>query len=252
MCARVEPPSIHPSRLPKPPAPTRPGCTATVLPAVDGKRQFSMLGLGDIVIPGIFVAIVLRYDVARRAAAAAGKGSGKAAKATGSTYFYRWVGGWLDGQLLGLLLGVAAWWPGPQSRQQHRMPEPLPCPFPTLPPTHTRLLPSLAHPPVPCSAFGGYVAGLVATIVVMNVFQAAQPALLYIVPGVLGATFLHAGGCTRCTARKAAALVAAACSQPCCAMALACWGATFLRAGAHCLQRLHWLQLLLQHQRPAR
>lgn len=95
----------------------------------DGKRQFSMLGLGDIVIPGIFVAIILRYDVARRAAAAA-KGRGRGAMATGSTYFY--------------------------------------------------------------SAFGGYVAGLVATIVVMNVFQAAQPALLYIVPGVLGATFLHA------------------------------------------------------------
>lgn len=29
-----------------------------------GNQQFSMLGLGDIVIPGIFVAIVLRYDVA--------------------------------------------------------------------------------------------------------------------------------------------------------------------------------------------
>lgn len=35
--------------------------------AVDGKAQFSMLGLGDIVIPGIFVAIVLRYDVAHAA-----------------------------------------------------------------------------------------------------------------------------------------------------------------------------------------
>ena len=40
---------------------------------MDGKRQFSMLGLGDIVIPGIFVAIVLRYDVAH-----------------GSRYFRRW------------------------------------------------------------------------------------------------------------------------------------------------------------------
>lgn len=29
-----------------------------------GKEEFSMLGLGDIVIPGIFVALVLRYDVA--------------------------------------------------------------------------------------------------------------------------------------------------------------------------------------------
>ena len=28
-----------------------------------GKRPFSMLGLGDIVIPGIFVALMLRYDV---------------------------------------------------------------------------------------------------------------------------------------------------------------------------------------------
>lgn len=27
-----------------------------------GLRQFSMLGLGDIVIPGVFVAIMLRYD----------------------------------------------------------------------------------------------------------------------------------------------------------------------------------------------
>jgi minor histocompatibility antigen H13 len=34
--------------------------------------------------------------------------------------------------------------------------------------------------------------GIVTTIVVMNVFNAAQPALLYIVPGVLGATFIRA------------------------------------------------------------
>ncbi|KAL4459154.1 hypothetical protein ABPG75_014019 [Micractinium tetrahymenae] len=80
---------------------------------VDGKRQFSMLGLGDIVIPGIFVAIILRYDVAH-----------------GSRYFR--------------------------------------------------------------TTFAGYAAGLIATIVVMNVFKAAQPALLYIVPGVLIPTFAHA------------------------------------------------------------
>lgn len=79
------------------------------------KAPFSMLGLGDIVIPGIFVALVLRYD---------------AANAWRTTYFR--------------------------------------------------------------AAFGGYTAGLVATIAVMNIFQAAQPALLYIVPGVLLATFGHA------------------------------------------------------------
>jgi len=31
----------------------------------------------------------------------------------------------------------------------------------------------------------GYIAGIVMTLVVMNVFKAAQPALLYLVPGCL-------------------------------------------------------------------
>mmetsp|Transcript_32005 Transcript_32005/g.90833 ORF Transcript_32005/g.90833 Transcript_32005/m.90833 type:complete len:374 (+) Transcript_32005:157-1278(+) len=87
--------------------------------AVDG-RQFSMLGLGDIVVPGLFVALMLRYDVQQD------KNSVKG----GSSYFH--------------------------------------------------------------SVFWGYVAGLALTIVVMNVFKAAQPALLYIVPTVLGSTALHA------------------------------------------------------------
>lgn len=43
----------------------------------------------------------------------------------------------------------------------------------------------------PCSTFAGYVLGLTATIVVMNVFQAAQPALLYLVPAIIGAAALH-------------------------------------------------------------
>ena len=80
-----------------------------------GKRPFSMLGLGDIVIPGIFVALILRYDVQH---------------GLKSKYF--------------------------------------------------------------SSAFGGYVLGLATTIFVMNYFQAAQPALLYIVPSVLGCVSIHA------------------------------------------------------------
>jgi minor histocompatibility antigen H13 len=85
---------------------------------------FSMLGLGDIVIPGIYVALALRMDRARAAAAAA------AAQPAPASYFPAVV--------------------------------------------------------------GGYFTGLATTIVIMNVFHAAQPALLYIVPGVLGATFLRA------------------------------------------------------------
>lgn len=80
-----------------------------------GKIPFAMLGLGDIVIPGMFVALILRYDVAQN---------------FNSTYFQ--------------------------------------------------------------SAFGGYILGLATTIGVMHYFNAAQPALLYIVPAVLGAVFIHA------------------------------------------------------------
>ncbi|MCO5597047.1 hypothetical protein L7F22_051121 [Adiantum nelumboides] len=85
-----------------------------LFPTSSAERPFSMLGLGDIVIPGIFVALALRYDVSR------GKGS---------NYFR--------------------------------------------------------------SAFAGYVAGLGVTILIMNWFQAAQPALLYIVPAVLGFLAIH-------------------------------------------------------------
>ncbi|CAI8605743.1 unnamed protein product [Vicia faba] len=85
-----------------------------LFPTSDIARPFSMLGLGDIVIPGIFVALALRFDVSR----------GKQPQ-----YFK--------------------------------------------------------------SAFLGYTFGLVLTIVVMNWFQAAQPALLYIVPAVIGFLGVH-------------------------------------------------------------
>ncbi|KAK9820672.1 hypothetical protein WJX74_004224 [Apatococcus lobatus] len=85
------------------------------LPAGSEKMPFAMLGLGDIVIPGIFVALMLRYDASRHFK---------------RKYFV--------------------------------------------------------------SAFGGYVLGLGTTIAVMVIFNAAQPALLYIVPAVLGAVGAHA------------------------------------------------------------
>lgn len=85
-----------------------------LFPTSDSARPFSMLGLGDIVIPGIFVALALRFDVSR---------------GNKSRYFY--------------------------------------------------------------SAFFGYTLGLTVTIIVMNWFQAAQPALLYIVPGVIGSVAFH-------------------------------------------------------------
>ena len=43
-----------------------------------------------------------------------------------------------------------------------------------------------------CSTFSGYVIGLSATIIVMNVFKAAQPALLYLVPAIIAAVAIPA------------------------------------------------------------
>jgi minor histocompatibility antigen H13 len=97
----------------------------------DSKAEFSMLGLGDIVIPGIMVAIVLRYDIQRHMTGLVGGKVKNASSPCGTPRFFY-------------------------------------------------------------SCFAGYVLGIAATIVVMNVFQAAQPALLYIVPSVLFTTFLHA------------------------------------------------------------
>ncbi|WVZ87357.1 hypothetical protein U9M48_034004 [Paspalum notatum var. saurae] len=85
-----------------------------LFPTADAARPFSMLGLGDIVIPGIFVALALRFDVSR----------------------------------------------GIKNRYFN-------------------------------SAFLGYTLGLTVTIIIMNWFQAAQPALLYIVPGVIGFVAVH-------------------------------------------------------------
>ncbi|KAI5002039.1 hypothetical protein ZWY2020_026689 [Hordeum vulgare] len=84
-----------------------------LFPTADAARPFSMLGLGDIVIPGIFVALAFAL----------------------------------------------------MSREG------------------LRIATSIVHFGVHC--------GMTATIVVMNWFQAAQPALLYIVPGVTGFVAVH-------------------------------------------------------------
>eukprot|EP00892_Ulva_mutabilis_P008067 jgi/Ulvmu1/5632/UM023_0172.1 len=86
-----------------------------LFPTSSAWDHFNMLGLGDIVIPGLFVSLMLRFD--------AKNGSGK-------VYFY--------------------------------------------------------------AAMVGYTIGLAVTLVVMQTFKAAQPALLYIVPGVVGCVMIQA------------------------------------------------------------
>ena len=97
------------------------------------KRPFSMLGLGDIVIPGLYLALILRMDMQRKEAANR-----------------------------------------PRTRSKAR---------------------ELKKKPPPMYFWAvalGYALGLVTTIAVMNIFEAAQPALLYIVPGLLLTTFIRA------------------------------------------------------------
>ena len=94
------------------------------LEKVDGKLQLSLLGLGDIVIPGFFLALLLRFDA-------------KQAKIATSTP-----------------IDIHARFPKPYF--------------------HASLL--------------GYVLGLGTTLWVMIQFDAAQPALLYLVPACLGSS----------------------------------------------------------------
>lgn len=125
-----------------------------------------MLGLGDIVIPGIFVALVLRYDVRH---------------ARQTSFFNRCAPA-------GCVCGGLRCEEG-QSRYCEEV--------------HVRTFEGAGlHLETsrlfrllddPRSTFAGYVVGLATTIVVMNVFKAAQPALLYIVPALFLFTFSAAG-----------------------------------------------------------
>jgi len=92
-----------------------------------GKLEMSLLGLGDIVIPGFFLGLLLRFD----------------AHIAGVAYFPTDV--------------------------NVRFPKPY---------FHSTLV--------------GYVVGLATTLYVMIVFEAAQPALLYLVPACLGSSLLCA------------------------------------------------------------
>ena len=92
-----------------------------------GQIELSLLGLGDIVIPGFFLALLLRFDANNAE---------------------------------------------------------VPC-FPTDP--HVSFSKPYFH-----SCLVGYIMGMGMTMFVMIKFQAAQPALLYLVPACLGSSFITA------------------------------------------------------------
>jgi len=129
------------------------------------KRTMAMLGLGDIVVPGIMIAFALRFDL------------------------YRWY----------LQMGKDGRDDGAEESKEERADnkkDTRPTYFPARGMWAERFYtardlwsPALKAKDFPKPYFKatmvGYVLGMVATLLVMQIWQHAQPALLYLVPGVL-------------------------------------------------------------------
>lgn len=150
----------------------------------ESNTRASLLGLGDIVVPGIFICLALRFDLWRHYQSHAKyvpteletvreDAATKNAITTVETQ-YRTVrltfvdpqGHWGD-----------RFWTTPWSK--------LFCA------NHLKALKDASFPkPYFCATMGGYLLGMIATLIVLLVFKHGQPALLYLVPGVVGSAWL--------------------------------------------------------------
>ncbi|KAK1064655.1 hypothetical protein LTR74_008507 [Friedmanniomyces endolithicus] len=143
---------------------------AVKIPFAPPKRQYSMLGLGDIVLPGIMMALALRFDLylfylAKQRKKTAQQGDAVGSKEGKETEVeviqkapYIPVTGYLGDRFWTARLPASA------------RPAKLNASFPK---------------PYFYASMVGYTIGMLTTLVVMSVYQHAQPALLYLVPGVL-------------------------------------------------------------------
>jgi minor histocompatibility antigen H13 len=127
--------------------------------------SLAMLGLGDVVLPGIMIGLALRFDLflfylrrQRRIDAKDG------APVIEKPKYFSLAGRWSDHFWTHSLTGRPLFYSSNDSK-----PEP---PF-TFPKTYFK------------ASIVGYVAGMLTTLGVMHVWGHAQPALLYLVPGVL-------------------------------------------------------------------
>ena len=132
-----------------------------------------MLGLGDVVLPGIVIGLALRFDLylfylrrQKRIPAVSAEESETVEK----TEYFPLAGRWSDHFWTHSLTGRPLW------AKDDNKPE---APF-TFPKTYFK------------ASLVGYVLGLLTTLGVMMIWDHAQPALLYLVPGVLGSIWLTA------------------------------------------------------------
>jgi len=161
------------------------------LPAAEqapGKRDHSLLGLGDIVIPGILLAFLLRFDeemAARRADAS--EGGGAAERRPGDAPAARSAGA-------GAGAGAAAA-PADAVTDAAAAADAAAAERERAASSHEGSWQHVAGDfakPYFNAALLAYTLGLCVTVVAMHAFEAAQPALLYLVPAVLGASVAQA------------------------------------------------------------
>jgi minor histocompatibility antigen H13 len=157
------------------------------------KKAMAMLGLGDIVIPGLLVGLALRFDLymhyVRTQKMVTDEDSGKDIVKKEPFIVTTGMWGerfWIARSTLRKALTMTLM-PPPTPNEQ------LPTPIPEQSDAHDRIL--ALHDAIEARNFpkpyfwstvGGYVAGLITTVLVMQVAKHAQPALLYLVPGVVG------------------------------------------------------------------
>ena len=144
------------------PRPDEPSHTAGEPPV----KSFSMLGLGDIVLPGIMIGLALRFDLymfylrkqkKTNRATTDSSGHETAQEVVERATYVSVTGHWGDRFWTSFLPAAS-------------LPAQLKSSFPK---------------PYFTASLVGYVVGMLTTLGVMSVFQHAQPALLYLVPGVL-------------------------------------------------------------------
>lgn len=135
--------------------------------------SYAMLGLGDVVLPGIMIGLALRFDLwlfylrrQKRVPASDGEGE-KVIKPEYFSLSGRWSDHFWSHSFTGRpLFHTSSEGPSEQ-------------PF-TFPKTYFK------------ASLIGYVIGMLTTLGVMHIWGHAQPALLYLVPGVLGSLWLTA------------------------------------------------------------
>ncbi|KAH7090674.1 signal peptide peptidase-domain-containing protein [Paraphoma chrysanthemicola] len=152
--------------FPRPPSPNE----------ANNAPTHAMLGLGDVVLPGIMIGLALRFDLylfyLRRQKLISATKEGES-DIVEKPHYYSLAGRWSDHFWTHSFVGRPLW----LSAQAHGGESEAPFTFPKV-----YFQASLV----------GYVLGLLATLGVMMIWNHAQPALLYLVPGVLSSLWLTA------------------------------------------------------------